>query len=289
MAYRYRFLTRDQFPQIHQAFLQAFADYYVETGGITEEVLYNRAVKNGVDFSVSVGAFDAERLVAMTLVGLDQWKGATAAFDIGTGVVPGHRGRGVAKEMFQFALPRLRERGATRFVLEVIQENQPAIKAYKAVGFEVTREFDCFRWELARGGGALDPAPDVDIRREERDSLDSFEAHLDWRPSWENSFSSIRRIPDDVRLFGAYSAGECVGLLVYYPGTNWVMTFVVKRNRRRRGVGSALLDWFARRRPGVQPVVRLVNIDRNDLATVSLLQKAGCELLIRQFEMELTL
>ncbi|MGD8413738.1 MAG: GNAT family N-acetyltransferase, partial [Candidatus Latescibacterota bacterium] len=143
MAYRYRFLTRDQFPQIHQAFLQAFADYYVETGGITEEVLYNRAVKNGVDFSVSVGAFDAERLVAMTLVGLDQWKGATAAFDIGTGVVPGHRGRGVAKEMFQFALPRLRERGATRFVLEVIQENQPAIKAYKAVGFEVTREFDC--------------------------------------------------------------------------------------------------------------------------------------------------
>jgi ribosomal protein S18 acetylase RimI-like enzyme len=289
MAYRYRFLTRDQFPQIHRAFLEAFADYYVETGGVTEEVLYNRAVKNSVDFGASVGAFDGDRLVGMTLVGVDRWRGETAAFDIGTGVVPGHRGKGVAREMFRFALPRLRELGSTRFVLEVIQENQPAIKAYKSIGFEVTREFDCFQWDLNRASGALNPSPDVEIRRVERDSLDAFESHLEWHPSWENSFSSIRRIPDDLRVFGAYTSGECAGLLVYYPGTNWVTTLVVKRDRRRRRVGSALLDWFARERPGAQPVVRLVNIDRGDRATVSLLEKAGCELLVRQFEMELAL
>jgi ribosomal protein S18 acetylase RimI-like enzyme len=289
MAYRYRFLSPDQFPQVHQTFLEAFADYYVETGGVTEEVLYNRAVKNGVEFSASVGAFDGDRMVAMTMVGLDQWRGATAAFDIGTGVVPEHRGQGVAKDMFQFALPRLRELGATRFVLEVIQENQPAIKAYKAVGFQVTREFDCFQWELDMTAGALEPAPDVEIRELERDSLDPFEAHLEWHPSWENSFASIRRIPDEVRVFGAHAAGECVGLLAYYPGTNWITTLVVKRNHRRRGVASALLEWFARRRPGAQTIVRLVNIDRGDRATVLLLEKAGCELLVRQFEMELAL
>ena len=165
MAYRYQFLSRDQFPQIHQTFLEAFAEYYVDTSGVTETMLYNRAVKNGVDFDVSVGAFDADRMVAMTRVGLDDWGGAPAAFD---------------------------------------------------------REV-------------------------------------------------------------------CAGLLVYYPLINWITTLVVKRDRRRCGVASALLDHFAAARPSGEAVVKLVNIDHNDAATLALLEKAGCEPLVRQFEMELTL
>jgi ribosomal protein S18 acetylase RimI-like enzyme len=289
MAYIYQFLTRDRFPQIHKAFLEAFADYYVDTGGVTEELLYNRSVKNGVEFGASVGAFDGDRMVAMTIVGLDDWKGGRAAFDIGTGVVPAHRGKGVAKEMFRFAAVRLQELGVKRFVLEVIQENEPAIKAYRAVGFCVTREFDCFQWDLGRARATAGTDSPLEIRPTSRDLLDEFKTHLEWRPSWENSFASIRRIPDDVTVFGAFDGETCAGLLVYYPLINWITTLVVKRDRRRRGVGSALLDHFARERPGGQSVVRLVNIDRSDQATLSLLGKAGCELLVRQFEMELLL
>jgi len=289
MAYNYRFLSRDQFPQVHKTFLEAFAEYYVDTSGVTEEMLYNRAVKNGVEFGVSVGAFDGDRMVAMTIVGLDDWKGAPAAFDIGTGVVPDYRGKGVAKEMFEFAVPRLRERGVERFVLEVIQDNHPAIKAYETVGFRVTREFDCFQWDLERVVNADGPGSPMEIRPASRDRLDEFKPHLEWRPSWEVSFPSIGRIPDEVAVFGAFEGEACVGLLIYYPLLNWITTLVVKHDRRRRGVGSALLEHFARERPGGQPVVRLVNIEHTDEATLSLLEKAGCEPLVRQFEMELTL
>ena len=289
MSYSYRFLTPDQFPQVHKTFLLAFADYYVDTGGVTEEMLCNRAVKNGVQFDASVGAFDGDRMVAMTIIGLDDWKGAPAAFDIGTGVVPGHRGRGVAREMFDFAVPRLRERGVDRFVLEVIQDNRPAIKAYESVGFGVTREFDCFQWDLERAFAEDDAGATVEVRPSSRDRLDEFESHLEWRPSWENSFASIGRIPDEVLVYEAVDGGECPGLLVYYPLINWITTLVVKRDHRRRGLASALLRHFARERPGGQSSVRLVNVDHTDEATISLLEHAGCELLVRQFEMELTL
>ncbi len=289
MSYQYRFLSRELFPRVHQTFREAFADYYVDTSGVTESVLFNRAVKNGVDFDVSVGAFDGERMVAVTIVGRDEWKGGPAAYDIGTGVIPGHRGNGLAGGMLDFALPRLRERGVKRFVLEVIQDNEPAIKVYEAAGFRIMREFDCFRWPLDRVVSRDLPGSPLEIRAATSDLLDEISRHVEWRPSWENSFSSLRRIPDRLCVYGAYDAGELAGLLVYYPALNWINTLVVKREYRRRGVATALLVHFAHERPGNETIVKFVNVDHGDKATLALLEKTGFEAHVQQYEMEMEL
>jgi ribosomal protein S18 acetylase RimI-like enzyme len=289
LGLEYAFLSRDRFPQIHRTFREAFADYYVDTSGVTKELLYNRAVKNGVDFESTVGAFDGDRMVAVTIVGVDEWKGQACAYDIGTGVIPAYRGRGVARRMFDFVAPVLRDRGVRTFVLEVIQENEPAIKAYRAAGFEVTREFDCFRWSLDRVRLESRPRIPLEIRPVERDGLEEFAGHLDWQPSWENSFSSIRRIPDSLKLYGAFTGNRfarCVGLLVYYPLLNWITTLVVKTDLRRNGVATSLLSHFARRPPGGVQIVNLVNVDHSDAGMLSLLEKSGFEPYVRQFEME---
>lgn len=292
MSYRFLFLSQNVFPTIYRTFMEAFADYYIDTSFITEEMLYNRAVKNGVDFQSSIGAFDGEEMVGVTIVGLDEWRGVSAAYDIGTGIVPAHRGKGIAGRMFDFGVPRLRERGVKRFVLEVIQENEPAIRAYKAAGFQVTREFDCFQWKLDRARPGQDVRARLKIRPVDRDRLGEFETHLDWPPSWENSFASVRRIPDEVVLYGAFDGGrpsECVGLLVYYPLINWITTLVVRRDRRRKGVATALLSYFAEHHREAAPLVKLPNVDHSDKAMFSLLKKMGFELTVRQFEMEFEL
>jgi ribosomal protein S18 acetylase RimI-like enzyme len=289
MSYQFRFLSQELFPRVHETFREAFADYYVDTSGITESILFNRVIKNGVDFETSVGAFDGERMVAVTIVGRDEWKGAPAAYDIGTGVVPGHRGKGLAGGMFDFALPRLRESGVKRFVLEVIQENEPAIKAYERAGFEIAREFDCFKWPLDTVVSRDLPGSPLEIRTAPRELLDDITRHVEWRPSWENSFSSLRRIPDRLCVYGAYDEGMLAGLLVYYPALNWINTLVVKREYRRRGVATALLVHFAHERPGDRTVVKFVNVDHSDRATLALLEKTGFELHVRQYEMELEL
>lgn len=292
MSYHFSFLSRGVFPQIYRTFMEAFADYYVDTSFMTEIMLFNRALKNGVDFELSVGAFDGDEMVGVTIVGLDDWKGVSAAYDIGTGIVPAHRGKGIAGRMFEFGVPQLRERGVKRFVLEVIQENDPAIKAYTAAGFKVTREFDCFQWRLDGAPARPDRSVPLEIRPVERDRLARFEEHLDWPPSWENSFASIRRIPDEVVVYGAFDgdgSGECVGLLVYYPLINWITTLVVHRDHRRKGVATSLLSHFANHHREDVPYVKLANVDHSDTATLSLLKTMGFEPAARQFEMELEL
>ncbi len=289
MSLGYRFLDRASFPAVYRAFVRAFSDYALDMTYMTEQRMFNRAVKNGIDFESSVGAHSAEGMVGFTLIGFDEWKGAPAAFDIGTGIIDRYRGMGVAQAMFDFALPRLREKGAERFVLEVLQENESAIRAYEKAGFETVREFDCFRLGL---DGVTLPAReqgDVEIRSVDRDCLSEYIDELDWPPSWENSFASIQRIPDQVLVYEATRGGRPAGLLVYYPGLSWIMTVVVKRSERRQRIGRRLVTHLIECVRERESDVRVVNVLRDDQGTQRLLAGLGFRRYVSQYEMELQL
>jgi ribosomal protein S18 acetylase RimI-like enzyme len=286
MTHRFEFLSKDRFPQIYQTFREAFADYYVDMSQVTERILFSRAIKNGVEFGLCVGVFDGPKMVGATLVGVDQWKGELSAFDIATGIIPAYRGKGIAAEMFAFAAPGLERRGVKTFVLEVLQVNERAVKAYQRAGFRVAREFDCYTLEVGKARVRTDARIPLQIERIDRDALSMFVEHTDWQPSWENSFASIDRIPDEVVAYGAFTGGRCAGILVYYPLLNWVMSIVVKREHRGKGVARCLISHFLQNLDPDRALVRLNNVDRSDTAMSSLLQKTGFELIVSQYEME---
>jgi ribosomal protein S18 acetylase RimI-like enzyme len=285
----FRFLAADAFPDVYGTFVRAFSDYALDMSYMTEERMFNRAVKNGIDFEASVGAYSAEGMVGFTLIGVDRWKGAPGAFDIGTGVIERFRGMGIAKAMFDFAAPRLKEKGVERFVLEVLQENEPAIKAYEKSGFEIVREFDCLKLDFDDTEAPTAAKGDVEIRPVDRDRLSTFADALDWQPSWENNFASIRRIPDQVLLYEASRDGRPAGLLVYYPGLSWIMTIVVERSHRRQGVGSRLVKHLIEDIRDRVSDVRVVNVQRDDHGMQSLLTGHGFRRYVSQYEMELQL
>ncbi|UCG53358.1 MAG: GNAT family N-acetyltransferase [Candidatus Latescibacterota bacterium] len=291
MAVRYAFLAVEDFPQVYKTFLEAFADYHLKVSDVTEQMLFNRAIKNGVDFGSSVGAFDGERMVGVTVIGIDRWGDVKSAYDIGTGIVPDYRGQGLANGMFEYVLPRLRGERVKKFVLEVLQVNEPAIRAYRKTGFEIAREFDCFQLERKKTGFSYDTEAiaELDVQPVGQDILESFDDHLEWRPSWENSFASIRRIPDEVELYGAFVNGECVGLIVYYPLLNWVMTLVVKRGLRRRGIASGLLMRLVNELDPCVESIRLNNVEHSDTGMRTLLEKLGFDMFVSQYEMEFDL
>lgn len=58
-----------------------------------------------------------------------------------TGIIPTQRGKGIAKGMFEFALPGLKEQGVNKFLPEVLRPNEAAIKAYRKTGFQVFKVF----------------------------------------------------------------------------------------------------------------------------------------------------
>ncbi len=289
MSCQCSFLDENQFPQIADTFNQAFADYYLKSTRKAEEWLYNRTVKNAVDYSRSVGVFDGDKMVGFTLIGIDQWQGHLAAFDAGTGIIPDYRGKGLARKMFSFAVPKLCERGVKKFLLEVLQVNDPAIKAYQKSGFRITRELDCFGFDPAVFQPDMSPQPGLEIKPLPQEQILNFSDYADWQPSWENSFSTIRRIPDEVVINGAFVSGECVGVLAYYPLLNWIMSLLVRKEFRRRGIATALLSHFVEDYDREYAQINMVNVDHSDTAMLAFLKKAGFKLYTSQFEMELEL
>lgn len=280
-AHEIRFLRETPFPVLHAAMTEAFADYLLDMSYMTEEVTRVRAAKNGVDLGCSPGAFADGRLVGLTLVGLGRWNSEPAAFDACTGIVKEHRGHGLAGRLFEAALPELQRRGVRRFVLEVLQENAPAVKAYEKTGFQITRSFDCYEQGEAPGRST----PDVELRPVGPELLADFEGELDWTPSWENSFDAIRAIPQHVRLFGAFQDGRCEGIVAYLPALRWVMTVVVRRSHRGRGLGSALVcKALDSADPGGRPV-RVNNVDATDAGMVRFLVRNGFRVFTTQYEM----
>jgi len=282
------FVSELDFSRIIKTFDEAFADYYLKSNASCERWLYNRCIKNGVAFDYSVGAFDGDRLVGITLVGLDDWQGVPAAFDAGTGIVPDFRGGGLAREMFALTVPRLKERGVRLFLLEVLQVNEPAIKAYRKSGFEITRELDCYELPLSEWR-PLSDAQTWEIRPIDREQISTFRSHVDWHPSWENSFTSINRIPDKIVAFGAFDGSECVGEIVYYPLLNWSVSLVVSKNYRRQGIATALLTHFLAQLDPAIGTVRLTNVDHSDVVMAAFFTSRGFRVFTTQYEMVLAL
>jgi len=270
--------------QTHRAFLEAFADYAMDASGTTEERLHLRMKKNAVDYDLSPGLYDDDRLVGFTLIGIDNWGGRLSAYDAGTGIVPDFREQGWAKRMFEHALPALRDRGIERFVLEVLQQNDPAIKAYRKSGFEIARELKCYVGQVSELR-SVDAPPAVEIRPIARAVLAGLEPSADWLPSFENRFTAIDAILSDVQLTGAFVEGACVGATAYSPSLNWLLTLVVDRNHRRAGVGTALIRQLAGTLPDSATQLAALNVDENGKGTQAFFETLGFSHLVDQYEM----
>jgi ribosomal protein S18 acetylase RimI-like enzyme len=281
-----RFLNRPQDAKlIYRAFREAFADYQLDMSYMTEEGLLHRQKKNGLDLSCSVGIFDGARMVGFTLVGTGNWQGRKAAFDSGTGLVKAYRGRGYAGRMFEMILSRLRADGTKCFVLEVLQQNERAVRAYLKCGFAVSRELICY--QLAgkpESRQSLAGGP-FEIRKQETATLEPYRDWLDWPPSWEVDPQAVARTPDRIDAYLALSNGREAGILLFYPNLGWIMTLAVKPELRGIGVGQALLKHFLAQLPAETSTVKMVNVQKNDRGLQRLLEKAGFERYASQYEM----
>jgi ribosomal protein S18 acetylase RimI-like enzyme len=183
-------------------------------------------------------------------------------------------------------LPKLKGKGVKKFTLEVLKDNEPAIKAYRKAGFRIARELDCYELEFDSAGARRTTDITIELQPIGKSDLTAFVGSLDWQPSWENSFAAIRRIPDDVLLLGARSEEKLVGLLAYYPTLNWIMSAVVIRAYRRRGIATALLRHLLDQIWGRVESVKLLNVNASDRGMGAFLEKNGFQRYVSQYEME---
>jgi ribosomal protein S18 acetylase RimI-like enzyme len=187
--------------------------------------------------------------------------------------------------MFEHTLPGLQERGVTSFVLEVITDNEPAIRAYRKAGFDIRREFRCFELRVADLRVGTVGSDMLRVRSVDRQVVSDLARYADWPPSWENSFAAIARIQDELIVVGAFDGETCVGAAAYTPMFNWILTILVEPTYRRQGVGTALIQELVRSLPEQIEAVRLLNVEASDVGMVKFLVRLGFGPLVNQYEM----
>jgi ribosomal protein S18 acetylase RimI-like enzyme len=276
----YRLLTSADFDSLHDCFLAAFADYEVDMR-MSREQFRQRLTRDGVCMELSAGAFDGERMVGFCMNSLGYWQEKTIAYDAGSAIIPGYRGRGIAKQMFAFLEPELKERGVAQYLLEVLTSNVPAATLYRKLGFVETRRLAVFR---SQGGTKHTGESVPNIRRVTEPDWPLYRTFWDGQPSWQNSIEAVERIAGDRTIVAAYANGECAGYgVVFTPPMN-LMQLAVARQHRRHGIGSAILASLETSGP-----LKINNIDEALTGTLAFYEANGYKQVLAQHEMMKTL
>ncbi|HKE59843.1 MAG TPA: GNAT family N-acetyltransferase [Pyrinomonadaceae bacterium] len=277
----YRFLTNDDRAALYQCFLAAFSDYLVDMW-TTAEQFAQRLTRDGVELELSAGAFVNDEMVGFYMNGIGSWQGVPTVYDAGTGVVPEHRRKGVAQELFNFLLPRLRTAGLNQYLLEVLSNNDPAVTLYRRLGFLESRRLAVFRSpEVLRPDKR---AAGVEIREIETPDWDLYQTFWDGYPSWQNSIAAINRLTGGRFIAGAFTANECVGYGVMVPATGSVLQLATARSHRRKGIGSMILRTLQEQVPSAEPL-KVNNIDFDLSSALAFYHASGFKLALSQSEM----
>jgi ribosomal protein S18 acetylase RimI-like enzyme len=229
----FRTLAHGDFDAVVACFNEAFSDYAVAFS-MTAPQLREICARRAVAFDLSIGAFDGDRLVGFTLNGFD----GQTAYDSGTGVVPSHRREGLARTMMERIMPLLRDAGARRYLLEVVETNVRAAALYDSLGFTTARPLTCWKYE---GAAAVDDT----IRPIEAD-WSRFDDFRDVEPSWQNSAAAIGRAHDPRVILGAFDGELLTGYAVVFPRTHDLAQLAV---RRTAGASDQSCSLVPRRKP----------------------------------------
>lgn len=254
----------------------SFADYFVQ---MPAEVAYweNRFAGARVNYDLSYGMFDEEKLVGFIMQGKDSREGESVAFNTGTGVLPAYRGQQVVDKLYAFALPELQAAGIKKCALEVIQKNEKAIRVYERIGFKIKREYHCFKGELKVPAESFTlaeiPFEEVAKRNNPQHAL----------YSWDNCNSAIRASGS---IYKSYLLSDevkrPVGFFVIQPFSGYLAQFEVNKPSEKE-------DWkklFAGI-ASISKTVKINNVDARRKEILSLLPELGLENHVDQYEMEM--
>ena len=275
-------LAQTPLPEIVACFNRAFSDYFVPIAA-TEEAIEKRWRAGRVDYSLSFGAFDDGKLVAFIITGVDFLNGLKTAYNAGTGVIPEYRGQRLVEKLYETAMPAFRAAGIRQSTLEVITQNEKAIKAYQKVGFQIVRTLHCLKGNLltdleniAENGFAITRTSEIDFNL--LAPLQPYEF------SWDNRIEGVALILPDLEGWLLHQNGNLKGYVLLNPASGYIAQLGFSADN------IPLYGKFLFREIAKQiPAVRINNVDSRAKEIYELLKTISLENNIDQFEMLLKL
>lgn len=201
----------------------------------------------------------------------------------GMAVAKDLRGAGLGRRVMGEAIADARARGDHALLLEVIEQNTPAVKLYASLGFRPVRRLVGWKWTPPEdAGNPADALREIDPLEVSRVIQREGEADLPWMLAPETASAATAPARAFALENGAYA-------LVGNPQAETVSlsALVVPRADRRRGWGTRMLRALAAAFPG--RTWQVVAIVPEDLAPEFFVHAGWERQAITQFEMRLDL
>lgn len=282
MQYTFRGLTKEDIPAMHQAFLQAFGDYPLPFQLSFDQFVQKFIYKLNINYELSVGALDKEKLVGFIFTSTGTYRGKKTAYNGGTGVVSAHRGNNLTVQMYDFLFPKLKERNITQAVLEVLTQNERAIKSYKSCGFSIRTKYHCFK--LKDFNHNIENAlSGLTIRQKKQPDWPLYESFCDTKPYFLDSIPVLSQNLEHEHLAEACLGNEVVGYIIFQPQVSRVSQIAVAKSKRGQGIGKKLLAYALE--ASQTKTMTILNVDESQTKLIEALHHIGFEPTVDQYEM----
>lgn len=155
----------------------------------------------------------------------------------GMGIVPAHRNRKLGGAMLRPLMEQARARGDQRMLLEVIEQNAPALKLYERLGFQRMRRLVGFTGTLAPAPAPLEEVEPVECARLLSEG---------W--PWQLAPATVAGLALPAR---AFRLGLAVAVIADVSAPTLVLRAIaVEPAARGKGAGRRLLRALAAAHPG---------------------------------------
>ena len=253
-------------------FNKSFENYFVPFNLSLEQLQFKVKVDN-IQFDLSVGMFNDEKLVGFIVHGLNADE--QCVYNGGTGVIGPYRGMGITKKMYDYIFPILRENGIKHSKLEVIKENIVARKVYESVGFKKYRLLSCMRTEKE-----IVSTDTYKIHTYTTDEIISDPIVNDMIPAWQSSIQSINLQKEKLKQYVVKENNSVIGNLII-NATNRILRLNVHKDYRRRGIGKALLSHTSKKNTNLS----VLNLDASNDEVIGFFRSQGFDIYLNQYEM----
>lgn len=280
--YTFRPFIEADIPQMHQVFLEAFADYTLPFRLSYQQFLEKFIDKLNINLPLSAGAFYKDELIAFIFTSTDIYLGLKTAYNGGTGVIPAHRGNNLTTRMYEYLWPQFKKEGIKQAVLEVITTNDRAIKSYKKCGFVIQKLYHCFRIN-AENLIMDEPNDKISIVEPSHPNWPAYENMLNWRPSYLDSSPVLKHNIARELIAEAHIDNTMAGYIIFQPNTSRISQLAEAGAYKGQGIGKKLLEYAFQHT--LSKTITWINIDEREEEMIRTIKQWGFENTVDQYEM----
>lgn len=203
----------------------AFSDYFVPIN-FTLDYVNERWAASGVDYSLSFGVFDNDKLVGFLIHAINKYGETKVAYNASTGIIPTHRRKGLLTKLYEKAIVKLKENGIQKSTLECITKNERAILAYQKVGFKIDRQYHLYKLDW------IQKTIPTTFRIETNESFEfaDFEHLQNYFPSIENQDHCLTKYKNNLVSISVFDKEERVAYLLFHKTSKRIHRLGVKEN-----------------------------------------------------------